>query len=153
MSLILPYMKVPMMRHPIALPVSRFYSFSEVAGSRATLPALIGELRPVSRDTALQWLCALSKAILKDKAMSPPFQLHLARQLFSKEWCDKIQRMMENDAENAGGLFHRRAIWLVLQLSLVSCGLGNEAITGEDAVKRLAGACLMASDILNEIDA
>ncbi|HEX5444625.1 MAG TPA: hypothetical protein VFW87_12375 [Pirellulales bacterium] len=75
----LPNAKRPMARHPIALPVNKFYSFGGVTGAKAMLPALMAEIQPVSRDTALQWLCALSKGILKDDAMTPPFQLHLAR--------------------------------------------------------------------------
>jgi hypothetical protein len=151
--LILPSTRRAVIRHPIALAASQFYCYSDVAGAKATVPSIIGEIHSVPRNEALRWLCSLSKGILAEGGMKAGTQLQWAKQLLPSEWCQKLESMMRNDREDAGAVFHRRAVWLVLQLTVISCSDTIVAISNEEVAQRLGRACFMASDVLTQIEA
>jgi hypothetical protein len=153
MTLILPNTRGAVARHPVSLAVGQFYSHKDVAGSKATVPQIIGEIQPVPRMEALRWLCSLSKGMLAEGGMKPRVQIQWARQLFPSEWCQKLETMMRSEGGSAGAIFHRRAVWLVLQLSVMSCGESAAAMSSEDVAKRVGRACFMASDVLTDIEA
>lgn len=142
-----------MPRHPIALPIGQFYSHKDVAERKATIPDVVHEIYAVPRSEALRWLCALSKGILAEGGMNPRTQIQWARQLLPPEWHSKLETMMRSDGKDAGCIFHRRSVWLVLQLAITSCRDTTVDMPNEEVAGRLGRACFMASDVLTDIEA
>lgn len=152
MNLILPRGKGDE-RHPILMPIGQFYSYKHLTGNCASIADLIREIQPIPRVEALRWLCSLSKAILAPPGMKVPVQMDLARQVLPDDWFTSLQRLVLSDGERAGVVFHRRAIWLALQLAVMSCSDSSPQLPNVDIAQRLARTCIMASDILSDIEA
>lgn len=152
MALILPAAKQPAPRHPIAMPVSQFYSHLDVVGTKATAADIIQEIQMIPRSEALRWLCGLSKGILSERGVMAETQLQWARELLPSEWCDKLEAMMRSDGIDAGRIFHRRVVWFVLQLVVMSCRKAATDMPNKEVAERLGRACFMASDVLSDIE-
>ena len=153
MPLILPSSLYGNARHPILMPVGQFYAHKDIVGRAATIADLIQEIQPVPRPEALRWLCSIAKGLLTEQGMAAASQLQWARQVLPDEWSQRLADMMRSDASDAGVVFHRRAIWFVLQLAAISCKDSSLSMPNDEVAKRLGRACFMAGDVLTDIEA
>lgn len=153
MALILPGKKHSAAHHPISLPVGQFYSHKDVANRKAAVPDIVREIQPVPRSEALRWLCSIAKAIQSEGGMNPHTHFQWAKQVFPNIWCAKLDSLLQADGADAGRIFHRRAIWLVLQFTVLSCRDTDDKLPMEEIANRMGRACFMAGDVLNDIEA
>ena len=153
MPLILPTALQGNPRHPILMPVGQFYAHKDIAGQAAMIADLVQEIQPVPRSEALRWLCSITKGLLAEGGMTAAHQLQWARQVLPDEWTHKLATLMQSDGPDAGVVFHRRALWFVLQLAILSCRESSPAMSNDEVAKRLGRACFMAGDVLAELEA
>jgi hypothetical protein len=152
MPLILPQATSRAPRQPILADVRPFYGYEEITGHKASISGIIDQLSTVPRSDAVRWLCAISKALLREEGLAGQRQIGLARQIFCQEWVQALEAAMRADGEDAGSIFHRRSVWLVLQMAVLSCRDAPSAITPYDIATRVGHACFMANDIIVHIE-
>jgi len=95
----------------------------------------------------------MSRYLYSPAASDADQQIGWARQLLPPDWANQIIKLRESGARSNAIIFHRRALWLVLQLSVLCGDDGADFPNKADAERQVAKAMFMASDLLNELNA
>ncbi|MCA9076656.1 MAG: hypothetical protein KDA93_16650 [Planctomycetaceae bacterium] len=140
-------------RHPVLSVVKQYYSFSAITDSTVHASDVVKELSSVPMVDALRWICTISSLITSPDGKSSQVQRRWAYDLFPEEWSERIDKQMSDDSQEPGLIFHRRSIWLVLQLAMLSCRKESSSESGVESSKHVARACFMANDLVTEIEA
>jgi len=145
--------RVPQQRRQPELPrFGVYYTLSHVAGRSATIADLVHALTKLRRSDVIRWLCAISGWLEANDSMAIQNQLAMANVLLSKELCEGLDKHRRSQPGIPGAVFHRRQIWLVLQMALLVCKEETAECPDKDLGQALGSCCLMANEILNAIE-
>lgn len=127
----------------------QYLTLSGVTGELSTFADLMKLLGTIRRSDVVLWTSTLIEVVGKNDGCRPPMQSALIRDLLEKDLGDRV--LAKARAESDVVVFHRRQLWLLLQLASIA---SNESTEPGDAatVRHTVGrACLMASDCLAKI--
>lgn len=128
--------------------IGRYFTLEEVTGERSTIGQLIQLLQTLKRSDVVRWISALMEAVGRKESRQA--QLMLVNDLMEPALAAAIAK--KDDGSGEWVVFHRRQLWLLLQLAIISC---REDVTTEESANwrySLGKASLMASDFLKEIE-
>jgi hypothetical protein len=128
------------------------FGMKEIAGHRATPAALIAKLCRLKRSDVIRWIASLVGWNSDIQSLNPANQLAMADALLRLELRDLLRERVRSEGVDTWCIFHRRQLWFLLQMALLSCNEESEALD-EDSLKREIGeACLMASDVMHDVE-
>ena len=125
-------------------------TFSDVTGTPSSFADLVQLLGTFRRSDVVRWTSILIEVVSRNDGCSPPIQMVLIRDFLDSDLGKKALSKAREDANSV--IFHRRQLWLVLQLSSVASNESTEP--GDDQTVRhaLGRACLLASDCLAKFE-
>jgi hypothetical protein len=128
------------------------YGMHELAGHRATPAVLIAKLSRFKRSDVIRWIASLVGWNSNIQSLNPANQIGMADSLLRPELRDSLRERVRNDGVDTWCVFHRRQLWFLLQMALLSCREDSTAVD-DDVLKREIGeACLMASDVMHDVE-
>jgi hypothetical protein len=129
-----------------------YYTLEQITGKPATIPDLTHALAKLRRSDVIRWLAALSARIGAADGMDLDYQLQLAEFILPADLVTGLQVHLRKEPNMPGCLFHRRQLWFVLQMAVLSCREDTPERLDAEVRSEVARICLMASDILHRID-
>jgi len=129
-----------------------YHTLGDLTGSVVTVADLIRHLGTMRRSDVICVIAGMSAAVWSDYGMSLRYQLQMARHFLPDDVFRKAFKKMSQDAAHPGRLFHRRQLWFLLQMAIISCGESGRETEPIELQKKVGLAALMASDVLNQIE-
>lgn len=130
--------------------VARYLTFEEITGKASKPAELMQILATLRRSDVIRWVSTLLEVVSRREAIASQTQLGLARDLLEPELAARVLELASTTNE-PWAVFHRRQLWLMLQLASLASGEGD--VVEDDAYRYALGkACLMASDLLHSIE-
>jgi hypothetical protein len=129
-----------------------YYTLEQITGKPATIPDLTHALAKLRRSDVIRWLAALSSRIGAENGMDLDYQLQLAESILPDDLVTGLQAHLRTVPDVPGWVFHRRQLWFLLQMAVLSCKEDTPERPDAEVRPEVARTCLMASDILHRID-
>lgn len=146
------HLAAPPRRRPLSPMFGVYYTLRQVTGRVATVADLTQALGKLRRSDVIRWLAAVSGWVDGEDGMELRNQLAMADQLLAEDLRQGLQEHIKREPNVPGCLFHRRQLWFVLQMCVVACKEDTPECP-EDVMRHAVGeCCLMASDILQQIE-
>jgi hypothetical protein len=128
------------------------YGMHDITGHRATPALLIQKLSRFKRSDVIRWIASLVGWNSDIQSLNPSNQIAMADSLLRTELRDLLREHVRKEGVDTWCVFHRRQLWFILQMALLSCS-ENSAEQEDNILKKEIGeACLMASDVLHDVE-
>lgn len=129
---------------------AHYFSLKEVTGTESSVAELVHLLSTMRRSEVIRWTSTLLEVVSRADGITPRQQLRLVRELIPP---DIAHKMREKQTEDGWAVFHRRQLWLLLQLAVVVCKEDTPPPSDTtDFAHAIGRLCLMASEFLHEIE-
>ena len=130
--------------------VGHYLSYHDATGNQSTIAELMQLLGRLRRSDVIRWTSALLELCHQKDGLTAAFQASLVRDLIEPDLASHLIEMVGHGERCV--VFHRRQLWLLLQLSILVCDESRDPID-DTAQRQLFGrACLMAGDFLHQIE-
>jgi len=111
------------------------------------------EIGKYRRSDVIRWIASVSRWATDDAALLPQHQMGMAEVLLSEELRASAREHIRKAGAAKWCLFHRRQLWFLLQAALLT-SKEDAPEADEETLRRAVGkCCLMASDILQQLEA
>ncbi len=140
-------------RRTLAAPILVvYYGLHDLTGQRATLADMFQALGKYRRSDIIRWTAAVSRWAADDGAFLPQNQMGMAEVMLPEALRDRLREHVRREEASAWCVFHRRQLWFLLQAALLACK-EDAPVADEEPLRRAVGeCCLMASDILQQLE-
>jgi hypothetical protein len=145
-------LQAPPRRRPSSPMFGVYYTLQQITGKTATIPDLTHVLVKLRRSDVIRWLAALSAGIGAENGMALDHQIQMAEWILPEELITGLQTHLRKEPDVPGCVFHRRQLWFVLQMAVISCKEDTPERPDAEVRSEVGRCCLMASDILQQID-
>ncbi len=131
--------------------IGPYLTLEEIIGRKVTFPDLLQELTKIRRDDVLRWVAGMTAIVERKESSTPSDQLSLLHHLVPSDLFEEIHTALQT-GQHTGAFFHRRQLWFVLQMALITCKDDIEP-SSEDTLRQAFGkCCLMANDLLKQVE-
>src|SRR5262249_1989304 len=129
-----------------------YYGYHDVTGRRVAPAELIQDLSRLRRSDVIRWIAALAHWVSEDGAVRPEKQMAVAKAMLTEELGDSLRQLITKENPGTWSIFHRRQLWFMLQVAVLSCTESAPSIQDEELRLRIGECCLKANDILQQIE-
>jgi hypothetical protein len=129
-----------------------YYTLRQVSGRSVAVADLTYALAKFRRSDVIRWLCAISGWIDADGGMELETQTTMAGFLLAEDLRRGLDAHRRREPGVRGCLFHRRQLWFLLQMAVMACREDTPECPEDTLRHALGECCLMASDILHQIE-
>lgn len=139
-------------RTPVAPIFGVYYGLHDITGRRVATADLTQALAKLRRSDAIRWVTSLARWASEDAALNPNNQMAMADVMLKVELQDALREHVRKGGPKTWCIFHRRQLWFLLQAVVFSCTESTPAVEDEALRRDIGECCLMASDILQQIE-
>lgn len=125
----------------------------EVSGTEAEVADIVHALGSLRRSDVIRLIAWLLPRIDTEQGIGAEFQLELARRLLDAELFESLHDVTRKLANEPWVVFHRQALWYLLQFAVVCCREETEECPEQKLQRTIGRCCLMASDCLDQAEA
>lgn len=129
-----------------------YYRLNDLTGKVASVPELSHSLGKLRRSDVIRQLVTLMCAVNADGGMDLSNQLRMADSWLPPELREALRAHLKKEGTFIGCVFHPRQIRFVLQMAVLTCREETPSCEEEALAYTVGESCLMASDILHEIE-
>jgi hypothetical protein len=129
-----------------------FYGLHDITGRLATPADLMQALGKHRRSDIIRWIAAVSRWVADDGALLPQNQLGMAEIMLPQGLRDNLRSHVRKEGSASWCVFHRRQTWFLLQAAMLACKEDSPAIDEEPLRRAVGECCLMASDVLQQLE-
>ncbi len=141
---------------PVAAPASPlfgvYYGFQDLTGRLASPADLVRMLVPFRRSDVIRLIAWLSRLASNHAALQTAAQREIAGRVLRRDLLESLDRLVSQDTEPRWCIFHRRQLWLLLQMASVSCKESSPPVSEEQLLEVIGDCCLAANDILQQLE-
>ena len=87
-----------------------------------------------------------------EDALNPNNQMKMADAMLPVELRDALHEHVRKEGRETWCIFHRRQLWFLLQMVVLSCTEDAPAVEDDALRPQIGECCLMASDILRQLE-
>lgn len=139
-------------RTPVAPIFGVYYGLHDITGRRVAPADLTQALGKLRRSDAIRLAAWLARWASEDAALNPDRQMAMADVMLTSDLRDALREHVRKEGAGTWCIFHRRQLWLLLQMIVVSCTESAPAIEDEALRREIGECCLMASDVLQQLE-
>lgn len=125
-------------------------TFSELTGTKVAGDQILRELSEYRRSDLVEWASAILQASTELYGQSVQVQQSLIDQCLQGELATSASQVLLREGRNV--IFHRRQLWLLIQLASIVCGENGRDVQSDELAKIVGRFSLMVSDFLHEIE-
>ena len=129
-----------------------YYRLSDVTGKSVSVAQLVQALGKLKRSEVIRQLVVLLSSVNGEGGNELGNQLRMAEVWLSPEHRSGLQTHLAKEDTFSGSVFHPRQIRLALQMAVLSCQEETSSCGDEALAFAVGESCLMASDILHQIE-
>jgi hypothetical protein len=129
-----------------------FLTLEQLGGVRATTADLMAELVKLKRSDVIRWVAAISVKLAEPNGLAHERQREMAKQLLSSDLMAGLDNWLRNGRQWNWALFHRRQMWILLQMAVVACKEDTAACDELTMAKTIGRVGLMVNDVLYSIE-
>lgn len=139
---------VPLPRQAKAL------TFSEATGTASTFADLVHILVTLRPSEVVRWVSPLIELLSRNENMTVAIQSNLIHNFLDADLARKVIAKLKERPRDEGfcAVFHRRQLWLVLQLATIASSESTPPLNEMSVRYAIGRACLMASDCLAKFE-
>lgn len=128
-----------------------YHTLEELTGQKVVIADLLQKLAKIPRSDVLRCLSGLSALLERVENSTLPQQIRLLHEIVPSDLANTVEAALKKETE-PGIVFHRRQVWFVMQMALLTCK-GDETSTHDEAtLKEIGTCCLMGNDVLKEVE-
>jgi hypothetical protein len=132
--------------------ISVFVTMEQITGKPVTIADLIGELISLKRSDVIRWVTTISAKLADSNRLERERQRELALMLLSNDLINGVNKWLKNGEQWNWALFHRRQMWFLLQMAVVSCKEETPPCDDKVLAKTIGKAALLVNDVLLAIE-
>jgi len=140
-------------QQPLIAPIlGVYYGLHDITGRPIAPADLTQTLARFRRSDAIRWIASIARWTSEENGLLPQNQMAMADAMLSFELRKALREHLRKESAATWCVFHRRQLWFLLQEVVLSC-TEDAPIVDEETLRRGIGeCCLMASDILQQIE-
>lgn len=132
--------------------IGHYHTLSEFTGKPVTVADLVRHLGTMRRSEVIRVVGNFAATVSSEYGMTPGYQLQMAEHVLPADVWPLVSRKIPRSEAHSGRLFHRRQVWFLLQMAIVSCSESCPEIDPLELQKQVGLAALMASDVLGQVE-
>jgi hypothetical protein len=153
MSLFLPRQLTHLVQPtPGPVKIGVFLTMEDLGGVRSNVADLMAELVKLKRSDVIRWVSAINMKLGEPHTLTQERQRELAQQLLPIDLNVALEKWLREKGNRNWTLFHRRQLWLLLQMAVVACKEDTSANDENTLAKAIGLVALMANDLLRSIE-
>jgi hypothetical protein len=153
MSILIPrHLAEERRRIPVAPIFGVYYGLHDITSRRVAPADLTQALAKLRRSDVIRWVASLARWASEDTALNPNNQMAMAEVMLTAELRDALREHLRKERPGTWCIFHRRQLWFLLQVAVLSCNESVPAVEDEPFRRNIGECCLMASDILQQLE-
>ena len=129
-----------------------YYGLHDITGQRVAPADLFLTLGKYRRSDVIRWIAALSRWVAEDGGILPQNQLAMADVMLPEEMRGPLRELIHRESASTWCVFHRRQLWFLLQAAVLGCAESTPVVEDEVLRRHVGELCLMASDILQQLE-
>jgi len=129
-----------------------YHTLEELIGRKVVVADLIHKLSKIPRSDVLRCLAGFSALLERNVNSGYSQQIRILHEITNAELAEQVEASLKKDKDSFGALFHRRQLWCVLQMAVVSCKDDSTDTHDDQTLKAVGECCLMANDVLKAIE-
>ena len=129
-----------------------YHTLEELIGRKVVMADLVHKLSKIPRSDVLRCLAGFSALLERHVNASYPQQIRILHEITNRELANQVEASLKKDKDSFGALFHRRQLWFVLQMAVLSCKDDSTHTHDDRTVKEVGECCLMANDLLMAVE-
>src|SRR5262245_26625380 len=129
-----------------------YHTLEELIGRKVVVADLIQELSKIPRSDVLRCLAGISALLERHVNSSYPQQIRILHEITNPELAQQVDASLKEQRDYFGALFHRRQLWFVLQMAVLSCRDDSTLTHDDKTLKEVGECCLMANDLLKAVE-
>jgi len=129
-----------------------YHTLEELIGRKVVVADLLEKLSKIARSDVLRCLAGFSALLERHENGAYQQQIKLLHEITSAELATQVEEALKMQTDPFGALFHRRQLWFVLQMAVLSCTNDSTQAHDSTALKEVGECCLMANDLLKAVE-
>jgi len=132
--------------------IGHYHTLSEFTGNPITIADLVQHLGTMRRSEVIRVIGNMSATVWSEHGMELRYQMQMAKHVLPDDVWSLVRAKIPHNYEHTGRLFHRRQVWFLLQMAIISCSETSPEMDPTTLNKRVGLAALMSSDVLQQIE-
>lgn len=132
--------------------LSMYHTLSEFTGNPVTVADLVRHLGMMRRSEVIRVIGNMSATVWSEHGMKLGYQMQMAQHVLPEDVWQLVRGKIPYNEKHAGRLFHRRQVWFLLQMAIMSCSETCSEMDPMELQKKVGLAALMASDVLQQVE-
>jgi hypothetical protein len=128
-----------------------YHTLEELIGRKVVAADLIQKLSKIPRSDVLRCLAGLSALLERPENSTYLQQIRILHNITNPDLAKQVEASLKKET-TFGTLFHRRQLWLVLQMAVLSCKDDSTLAHDDETTKEVGECCLMANDVLKAVE-
>jgi len=129
-----------------------YHTLSEFTGKPVGIADLVQLLNTMRRSEVIRVIANMAATVATDHGMKLGYQLQMAQHVLPDDVWPLVSGKIPRSDAHTGRLFHRRQVWFLLQMAIISCSETCPEMDLAVLQKKVGLAALMASDALQQIE-
>ena len=137
---------------PSTTTIGHYHTLSEFTGNPTTVADLVRHLGTMQRSEVIRVIGNMSATVWSEHGMTLDYQMQMAKHVLPDDVWSQVRTTIPYNDQHTGRLFHRRQVWFLLQMAIISCSEDSPKMDPMLLQKRVGLAALMSSDLLQQIE-